>query len=249
MLKFSRPLRVAGPACAAPAASGRGRQLRVLFVVCTLLGAVGCRQDMQDQPKMKPYRSSTFFRDGLSSRPLVPGTVPRGYLKADSQLFTGKKNMTTSTSTPAPAASPGSAAPSATPASDYPDDVDQFPFPINAATLNRGQERYNIFCSVCHGMTGEADGLIVRRGYRKPPSFHIDRLRRAPVGHFFDVATNGWGVMPGYATQIPVQDRWAIIAYIRALQLSREAAPAAQPQAGTTPLASPTATPRSGGQR
>ena len=106
-------------------------------------------------------------------------------------------------------------------AAAYPDDVDKFPFPITQEILDRGQERFQIFCSVCHGMTGKADGMIVRRGFRKPPSYHEQRLREAPVGHFFDVVTNGWGAMPSYASQVPVQDRWAIIAYIRALQLSQ----------------------------
>jgi len=106
-------------------------------------------------------------------------------------------------------------------ASAYPDDVDKFPFAITPEILDRGQERFQIYCSVCHGMTGHGDGMIVRRGFRKPPSYHEQRLREAPVGHFFDVVTNGWGAMPSYASQVPVRDRWAIIAYIRALQLSQ----------------------------
>jgi mono/diheme cytochrome c family protein len=120
----------------------------------------------------------------------------------------------------------------------YPDDVETFPFPITKEALDRGQERYDIFCSVCHGATGNGDGMIARRGFNKPlpASYHQDRLRQAPVGHFFDAMTNGWGAMPAYAAQIPVEDRWKIIAYIRALQLSQM--PAAQnAQATPTPKA------------
>src|SRR5262249_18520693 len=126
---------------------------------------------------------------------------------------------------------PASNAVAAQVAAAYPDDVDKFPFPITEQILNRGQDRFNIFCSVCHGMTGDADGIVVRRGFRTPPSYYEERLRDAPVGHFFDVMTNGWGAMPSYASQVPVQDRWAIIAYIRALQATRpaQAATAAKP--------------------
>jgi len=187
----------------------------------------GCRRDMQDQPKAKPYRSSSFFKDGLSSRPPVEGTVPRGWLRADKELFTGKKSTgaTPANAPPGTAATtPVAAASASQVAAAYPDDTDKFPFPITEEILNRGQQRFAIFCSVCHGLTGNADGLIVRRGFRKPPSYHEQRLREAPVGHFFDVVTNGWGAMPSYASQVPVQDRWAIIAYIRALQLSQASA-------------------------
>ena len=184
----------------------------------------GCRRDMQDQPKAKPYRSSSFFKDGLSSRPPVEGTVARGWLRTDKELFTGKKSTApaAANSQTGPAAStPVANASASQVAAAYPDDVDKFPFPITQEILDRGQQRFEIFCSVCHGLTGNADGMIVRRGFRKPPSYHEQRLREAPVGHFFDVVTNGWGAMPSYASQVPVQDRWAIIAYIRALQLSQ----------------------------
>jgi mono/diheme cytochrome c family protein len=190
------------------------------------MALVGCRQDMQDQPKAKPYRYSAFFKDGLASRQPVEGTVPRGWLRADKELYTGKKS---SSSIPAAGATQaatqgtggGTSANASQVTTAYPDDVDKFPFPITEDILNRGQERFEIFCSVCHGLTGEGDGIVVRRGFRKPPSYHEQRLRDAPVGHFFDVMTNGWGAMPSYASQVPVEDRWAIIAYIRALQLSR----------------------------
>jgi len=190
---------------------------------------------MQDQPKMKPFRSSSFFRDGLSGRQPVSGTVARGYLREDTALFTGKKSgASATTATPSTTASAQNA---------YPDDVDTFPFAVNQDIVKRGQERYNIFCSVCHGKTGNGDGMIVRRGYRRAASFNDDRLRQAPVGHFFDAITNGWGAMPAYAPQIPVQDRWAIIAYIRALQLSQQTAAAA------TSSPAPSPSPTAGGHR
>src|SRR5258708_28476427 len=195
----------------------------LLPAYCLLFGA--CRVDMQDQPKMKPYRSSTFFKDGLSSRQLVPGTVPRGWLREDKELFTGKKSGMPASQTPGGGGAPSQSSVTATPASRsgaaqivaaFPDDVDKFPFPITENILKRGEGRYQIFCTVCHGPTGSGDGMIVRRGFRKPPSYYEQRLREAPVGHYFDTVTNGWGAMPSYAAQIPVQDRWAIIAYIRA---------------------------------
>ena len=209
-----------------------------LFTFAFFLSA--CRRDMQDQPKAKAYRESSFFRDGLSSRPLVPGTVPRGYLRADREFYLGKKaNSGTATAgQPAPTGSPATSNAAANPAALYPDDVETFPIPIDKAALDRGQQRYDIYCSVCHGMTGNGDGMIARRGFNKPlpASYHQDRLRQAPVGHFFDAMTNGWGAMPSYAAQIPVEDRWKIIAYIRALQLSQMPA---QTQVSPSPAATP----------
>jgi len=232
----------------------RAFRKRLLLAFCLLPFAFylsACRQDMQNQPKYRPYRSSNFFRDELSGRPLVEGTVPRGYLRSDREFHTGKKNKpvglqgatgiqnaaTTQQNTAVQNAA-GKSAPG-TQSATYPDDVDTFPFPITAETVNRGQERYQIFCGVCHGMTGYGDGMIVRRGFRPPPSYHDDRLRQAPVGHFFDVITNGWGAMPSYAAQVRPEDRWAIIAYIRALQLSQmPAGSAAQvSERGSSPLA------------
>ena len=174
---------------------------------------------------MKPYRSSIFFRDGLSSRPIVPGTVARGWLREDKELFTGKKAgaalaRQTQGAAVTPKQNPETGPVTTTPVSGatasqvaaaYPDDTDKFPFPITKETLDRGQGRYQIFCSVCHGLTGEGDGMIVRRGFRKPPSFYDANLRAAPVGHFFDVVTNGWGAMPSYDAQIPVQDRKSVV--------------------------------------
>jgi mono/diheme cytochrome c family protein len=209
----------------------------LLLTAYCLLFAAACRQDMQDQPRYEAYEASKFFKDGLSSRPLVAGTVPRGYLRADTQLYTGKKTMgagggaasssgggsdssaragTTNANSQTGAGAGGSGA-------IFPDDIDTFPFPVTADVVARGQERYQIFCSMCHGATGAGDGMVVRRGFKQPPSYYTEDLRNAPVGHFFDVMTNGWGSMPDYAQQIPVQDRWAIVSYIRALQLSHPA--------------------------
>ncbi len=169
-------------------------KLAVLFPLLGLLA--GCRYDMQDQPKAKTFRMSMFYDDRLSARPLVAGTVPQGQLQEDELLYTGRVNGQLS---------------------------DVFPFPVTRQMLERGEERYNIFCSPCHGRTGDGDGMIVRRGFRRPPSYHIDRLRKAPAGHFFDVITHGFGSMYDYADRVEPVDRWAIIAYIRTLQLSENA--------------------------
>jgi cytochrome c5 len=170
----------------------------VVFVcfVAALSVFAGCRQDMHDQPKYVPLRESSFFGDARSARPIIEGTVARGHLHEDSVLYTGKIGGT---------------------------DADVFPAIVTAAVLARGRERYDIFCSPCHGRTGQGDGMVARRGFRHPPTFHQDRLREAPVGHFFDVMTNGFGAMPDHAVQIRPDDRWAIIAYVRALQLSEHA--------------------------
>jgi mono/diheme cytochrome c family protein len=226
----------------------RPAQFRKVFS-CLLLSAfcllaVACRRDMQDQPKALAYRESSFFRDGNASRQLVPGTVPRGYLRADREFYLGKKANAGPQAAPImtqPAGGQATAPPITLPAQSssvsgaalYPDDVEVFPIPIDKAAIDRGQQRYDIYCSVCHGATGNGDGMIARRGFNKPlpASYHQDRLRQAPVGHFFDAMTNGWGAMPSYAAQIPVEDRWKIIAYIRALQLSQMPA-----QAQSTPV-------------
>jgi mono/diheme cytochrome c family protein len=205
---------------------------RCVFVVAvsTLFGA--CRQDMHDQPKYRPLRPIDQFgsiSDGRSARPLVEGTVARDQLKDDVEFYTGKVKQgaqsasATSAQTPAAAAAQPGQPPGQPPAQTYQGFVTEFPMPITAADLDRGQERFNIYCSVCHGRLGDGSGMIVKRGFRKPPSFHDDRLRGAPIGYFFDVETNGFGAMPDYASQIPPEDRWRIIAYIRALQLSQRA--------------------------
>jgi len=237
-------------------AVGRKRRAFVLLLTahCLLLTA-SCRRDMQDQPKMKPYRSTTFFSDGLSSRPPVEGTIARGFLKADTEFFTGKRPGRGTASaagvqTPAgsganqtavsPVSGRGGEGAAVQGAAAYPDDTEVFPLTVTKELVVRGRERYEIFCSACHGLTGNGDGMIVRRGFRRAASFNDDRLRQAPVGHFFDAITNGWGAMPSYAAQISAQDRWAIIAYIRALQLSQQKSETA---AGPAPGASPTQSP------
>ena len=217
----------------------------LMLLLLSVLLAVGCRRDMQDQPKIKPLRGSTFFRDGLGSRQPIEGTVARGQLRSNTEYFTGKKaGAAGATATPQQQIAGTQAnAPANSQANTFPDDIDTFPLPVTAEVIQRGRERYDIFCSACHGMTGNGDGMIVRRGFRRAASFNDDRLRQAPVGHYFDAITNGWGRMPSYAAQIPVQDRWAIIAYIRALQVSQQnpAAAAASP--------SPLPSPATGGQR
>jgi mono/diheme cytochrome c family protein len=222
------------------------RKSCLLLGACCLLVFSGCRRDMQNQPKMKPYRTTTFFGDGLSARPPVEGTIPRGFLRSDIEFFTGKKKGSQGSSAPTGQTPAGPKPTAAGMTNPYPDDIDYFPIPINDDVVARGRQRYEIFCSVCHGLTGRGDGMVVRRGYRRAASFHDDRLRQAPAGHFFDAITNGWGVMPSYAPQITVQDRWAIIAYIRALQLSQ-----LNPQMQAAPIAtsSPTPTSATGGPR
>jgi Cytochrome C oxidase, cbb3-type, subunit III len=163
----------------------------------------GCRQDMHDQPKYIPFRESTFFGDARSARAPVTGTVARGQLHDDPLLETGQIDKA---------------------------DVTVFPFPVDERLLARGRERFDIFCAPCHGRTGLGDGMIVRRGYRRPPSIHDDRLRNVAVGHFIDVMANGFGAMPDYSDQVSARDRWAIAAYIRALQLSQHAALADVPE-------------------
>lgn len=228
--------------------------LRTIFLLlltahCTLL-TISCRRDMQDQPKMKPFRSSPFFRDGLSTRPTIEGTVARGFLKTDTEFFTGKKRGRTAVASaqtsevPQPSDASGDA--TLTGAAAYPDDVEFFPIPVTKDVVVRGKERYEIFCSACHGLTGNGDGMIVRRGFRRAASFNDDRLRQAPVGHYFDAITNGWGAMPSYAPQIPVQDRWAIVAYIRALQLSQQNL---STKDATAPASSPASPSPSGGHK
>jgi len=186
-----------------------------LMITLLLFGA-GCRYDMQDQPRYEVYEKSDFFSDGRASRDLPEGTIARGFLREDKAFYTGKKEGVTNVQAQTTTDASGN-----TVVTTFSDAVDEFPIPVTEELINRGQERYNIYCSVCHGPTGNGDGMIVRRGYTKPPTYHDDRLRNAPVGHFYDVITNGWGRMNGYAAQIPVADRWAIVAYIRALQIKQ----------------------------
>jgi mono/diheme cytochrome c family protein len=171
-----------------------------VFTACNRVGPGW--QKMGRQPRYDPLEPSDFFADGMSARPRVAGTVARGELVTNPFLATGKINGA---------------------------DGDGFPFPITEQVLNRGHERFNIYCSPCHGRLGDGNGMIPSRGYRHPPSFHTDTLRAAPTGHFFDVMTNGFGAMPPYAPQVSPEDRWAIISYIRALQLSQNATVAQVP--------------------
>jgi mono/diheme cytochrome c family protein len=175
---------------------GRAMTARI-SAFCLLLSAfLGCRQKMAVQPRYDPLEPSDFFADHMAARPRIAGTVARGEVAIAGPAATGKINGV---------------------------DVDGYPFPVTTAVMNRGQERFNIYCSPCHGRLGDGNGMIPSRGYRRPPSYHTDALRTAKTGHFFDVMTNGFGAMPSYAPQVSVQDRWAIIAYIRALQLAHNA--------------------------
>jgi mono/diheme cytochrome c family protein len=179
-------------------------------MVTLTLATLACRQDMHDQPRYKPLAKSTFFGDGRSARPRVPGTVARGHLPGDPALETGKAGTAF---------------------------VAAVPVPIDLPLLKRGEQRYAIYCAPCHGQVGRGDGMIVRRGYRPPPSFHVDRLRAQPAGYFFDVITAGFGAMPDYAAPLTVADRWAVVAYVRALQLSQNATVADVPEGRRAELA------------
>jgi hypothetical protein len=172
----------------------RGLRLVCLGMFAMLL--FGCRLDMHVQPKYLPYEPTDFFGDGRSERQPVPGTVARGQLRIDELMFTGRENGIV---------------------------ADKFPFPITRADLERGRERYNVYCTPCHDYTGSGRGMIVQRGFPQPPSYHIQRMREAPVGHFFEVMTNGFGAMYSYAARVDPADRWRIAAYIRVLQLSQNA--------------------------
>jgi mono/diheme cytochrome c family protein len=195
------------------------------LVPLVLLSLSACQQKMARQPSYKPLDPSTFFPDGRSARPLEPGTVARGHLRTDVHLYTGQRSR--SASDPGrPLALLGASQANvlnavALAATDTENAVDTFPFPVTRAVLQHGQDRYMIFCVVCHDPLGTGRGKIVERGYTPPPSYHIERLRKAPVGHFFRVITDGYGSMPDYRQQVPPRDRWAIAAYIRALQLSQ----------------------------
>ena len=174
-----------------------------------VLSACGFRLDMHVQPKVKPLRQSDFWEDGRASRPLIPGTIARGEARLDTYYYTGM----------VAANKPG----------------DYLPFPATKAVLERGEERFNIYCTPCHSRLGDGNGMIVQRGYRRPPSFHDPKLLNAPLGHFFDVMTNGFGAMPDYAAQVTPTDRWNIAAYIRALQLSQHSTMADVPQGQQIP--------------
>lgn len=181
----------------------KSRKWRSSYLVAVLLSLAACRQDMHNQPRYKPLAATDFFGDGRAARPVIEGTVARGHLRLDEARFTGKVNG---------------------------NDVDVFPFPITKADLLRGRERFNIYCSPCHSRTGDGQGLVVKRGFKAPPSYYSERVLKLPVGHYFDVVTNGFGAMPSYASRVPVDDRWRIIAYVKTLQYSQSAAVADVPE-------------------
>lgn len=177
--------------------AGRTKAQRAALLLLAAVGLLmlsACREDMQNQPKFIPLRENPFYADGRSARPVVAGTIARGQLQDDPLLYTGKVDGK---------------------------EANQLPFAMTAQDLARGRERFNIFCSPCHSQLGDGNGMIVQRGFKKPPSYYEPRLLQAPVGHFFNVMTNGWGAMADYSAQVPVADRWRIAAYIRALQLSQ----------------------------
>lgn len=179
-----------------------GGRAAALLCACALLLA-GCDNDMVSQPRLKPLERSELFPDGRSARHPVPGTVPRGHLELDEGFHTGK-------------------------AGGKP--VEAFPFPVNRKALERGRERFDIYCAVCHDRAGTGKGMVVLRGFPPPPSLHEERLRKAEAGHLVDVIASGFGAMPSYRASIPAADRWAIAAYIRALQLSQNARPEDVPE-------------------
>src|SRR5947209_16499223 len=198
----SRP-RLSGPGLCRdgrPRPSGRAkldRAISALALIAAIALWSGCRLDMHVQPKQNPLSPSDFYADKRSARPLVEGTVARGQLHEDTYFYTGRIG-------------------------DNPGDV--MPFPVTKEVLDRGRERYNIYCAPCHSRVGDGNGYIPSRGFsRMPPSYHTPRLQKAPLGYFFDVMTNGFGIMPDYASQVSPEDRWKIVAYIRALQLSQNA--------------------------
>ena len=167
---------------------------QVLLCSSFLLPLVGCRQDMHDQPKYKPLSVSTFFADGRSARPIPEGTIAVTDLDETDTLHSGNAN--------------GAFA-------------DSIPLPVTETLLRRGQERYDIFCSPCHDRMGTGQGMVAMRGFKIPADLNSDRVRQSPPGYLFQVISNGYQAMPDYKDQVGVEDRWAIVAYLRALELSR----------------------------
>jgi len=195
-----------------PALGAARTPLRMTALCSAIVLLAGCRQDMHDQPRFKPLAESDFYSDLRSARPPVEGTVARGQLHEDEYFYTGKVGN-----------NPG----------------DYMPFPVTEEVLARGRERFNIYCAPCHSRMGDGNGMIVQRGFKAPPSYHTERLRKAPLGYFFDVMSNGFGAMPDYAAQIPPHDRWCIVAYIKALQLSQNATAADIPAGQKVPSQPP----------
>ena len=212
-----------------PQAVVKGKKLKVkskarFFTFAFLLLTFylsACRYDMQDQPRYKAHKQSDFFKDGKAMRELPEGTVPRGFLREDKAFYAGKTAAGQNATAPNPAATPQTDASGNTLVTDFSGLVSDFPVPVTKELIDRGEQRYKVFCIVCHGPVGNGDGMIVRRGFSKPPTYNDDRLRNAPVGHFYNVITVGQGKMNSYASQVPPADRWAIVAYIRTLQISQ----------------------------
>ena len=181
---------------------GVAHPVRLVLALFMIIGCEGTtdierlRQEMYNQSRFEPLEKNSFFADNRSSRPWIKGTVARGHLRTDAHLYTGIVD--------------GKPA-------------ETFPFPITRDVILRGRDRYNIYCSPCHGYEGDGRGMVVRRGMKQPPSYHVERLQNETPGYFFDVMTNGFGAMYSYASRIKPRDRWAIIAYVRALQLSQNA--------------------------
>jgi hypothetical protein len=190
------------------------RDLRKVLPALLALIAItaGCRLDMHLQPYYRPMAKSDFFADARSARLPVEGTVARGDLHENTYFYTGKIGNSLG---------------------------DYMPFPLTKEVLERGRERFNITCTPCHGRVGDGNGFIPTRGFRRPPSFHIERLRKVPIAYFFDVDTNGFGVMPDYSAQVTPYDRWCIAAYIRALQLSQDASKTDVPAGQQFPAPAP----------
>jgi len=202
----------------------KGKKLTVAMLL-SLVVVLGCRQEMAEQPKYRPLESSSFFPDGRSARPLVQGVVARGHLRNEPHFFFGQQSPAQQRLRIAALVGVGAQDPFSSGALSITQSpfVETFPEPLTHQVLLRGQQRFQIFCAVCHDAAGYGNGIIVQRGFTRPPSYHEDRLRAAPVGYLYDVITKGYGSMPSYAEQIPPRDRWAIVAYLRALQLSQNA--------------------------
>ena len=201
----------------APGESGpggrRNRRAGYALLLLAIVTTAGCRLDMHVQPRYNPLANSDFFSDQRTARPLVEGTVARGDERADTYFYTGKIGS-----------NPG----------------EYMPFPVTREVMDRGRERFNVYCSPCHSTLGDGNGFVPARGFsKKPPSYHIERLQKAPLGYFFDVMTNGYGIMLDYSAQVSPRDRWCIAAYIRALQLSQNAASADIPQGQSIPSKAP----------
>jgi len=168
----------------------------MMTVIVTLFNVASCRREMTDQPKTKTFSESSFFKNGTNARPIPPNTVPRGKIREDERFYTGLMHGTYMT---------------------------ELPMHLTPELLRRGRETHDAFCAECHGRLGDGRGPVVQHGFPQPPSYDIDRLRSAPLGYLFDVITNGHGTMASYATQIDPAERWAVAAYIRALQLNQSA--------------------------